>query len=74
MTETRAAAIAVFSDPELDELDPPRGRCLLCGHPDARHQLWSVILRSPHSDIALSELYGVSVHLVRALRRLRPYQ
>lgn len=63
----------MIHDAELDELFPPRGPCAMCGHPDARHRLWDVIIDSPDTAGEIAYNYGVSLSAVEAVRRIRPY-
>lgn len=61
----------------LDEHFPPRGPCLLCGHPDARHRLWDALLGRHDAGDSAEELardYGVAVEAVEAVLRVRPYE
>lgn len=69
-----ATVDTMLHNAELDELFPPRGPCGLCGHPDARHRIWDMILDSPESDRDAADEYGVSVAAVEAVRRIRPYR
>lgn len=59
----------------LDAIGPWRGRCGLCGHPDARHRLADAI-RGQYAAGELvpviAEYFGVTVRAVVAVIRAQP--
>ena len=58
----------------VDAYMPPRGRCLVCGAPDARHRVtdaaWEA-LRAGDSMPVVAEEYGLPLEMVRRLFMLK---
>jgi len=58
---------------ELNKWFPPRGKCGICGHEDARHRLWDAIIDSPENNEFIAWDYELHIDSVVAVRRIRPY-
>lgn len=61
-------------DARLDAFFPFRGPCAFCGHADARHRLWDMLIGMPDSPEEAASWYDVPAEAVRLLREVRPYQ
>jgi len=70
MTTVTAPATSSRADLTLDLVGPFRGKCGICGGPDARHRLFDAIQeqqRAGDPSPLVADNYGISVELAEAI-------